>query len=156
LILEALIDLTVKRQGQLIPWPKGQVVEWSNEEGHKLLQRAEDTLRIVEAGAPDQEPQVAQRLMELVPGKVRQVEPQLHPGVKAAPKGKTSMNEQWLNGWRTLADLTSEIEQSDPRLKPLINLLEQADKAFEKGNWEEFQIAASRVKNIVNKGGLNP
>jgi len=62
------------------------------------------------------------------------------------------MKEQWLKGWRTLADLTSGIEQSDSRLKPLINVLEQADKAFESDNWEEFQIAASRVENIANKG----
>jgi hypothetical protein len=59
---------------------------------------------------------------------------------------------QWTQAWRELADLTSGIEQSDSRLKPLINVLEQADKAFESDNWEEFQIAASRVENIANKG----
>ena len=73
--------------------------------------------------------------------------------MKAVARGKqVSMKEQWLNGWRTLADLTSGIEPSDLRLKPLINVLEQADKAFESDNWEEFQIAASRVENIANKG----
>lgn len=60
MILEALEGLTVKRQGQLIPWPKGHVMQWSNEEGHKLLQRADDILRIVEAGAHGQESQVTQ------------------------------------------------------------------------------------------------
>jgi hypothetical protein len=70
-MLEALMDLTVKRQGQFIPWSKGHVMEWSDEEGHKLFQRADGTLRIVEAGAPGQESQVAQRLMELAPEKVR-------------------------------------------------------------------------------------
>jgi hypothetical protein len=63
-----------------------------------------------------------------------------------------SKKEQWIEGWRTLADLTSGIEQSDPRLNSLINLLKQADSAFERDNWEEFQIAASRVKNIAKKG----
>ena len=62
------------------------------------------------------------------------------------------MKERWIEGWRTLATMASRIEASDPRFKPLINVLEQADRAFELDNWEEFQMATSRVKNIVRKG----
>jgi hypothetical protein len=63
-----------------------------------------------------------------------------------------SKKEQWIEGWRTLADLTSGIQQSDPRLNPLINLLKQADKAFESDKWKEFEMVALRVKNMANKG----
>ena len=73
-----------------------------------------------------------------------------------AKENQASMIEQWHKGWRTLADLTSGIEQSDSRFKPLINLLEQADRAFESDKWEEFQIATSRIKNIANKGSKFP
>ena len=76
-----------------------------------------------------------------------------HPGLKVVAKGQQGMmKEKWVNGWRTLADLTSGIQQSDHRFNPLINLLEQADTAFERDNWEEFQSVASRVRNIAQKG----
>jgi len=88
----------------------------------------------------------------LVGSKQETLSPQIQEGRENNNQNQASMNEKWLNGWRTLVDLTSGIEQSDPRFKPLVNLLKQADRAFERDNWEEFQIAASRVKNIANKG----
>ena len=76
----------------------------------------------------------------------------IQEGTKNNDQKQASMKEKWLNEWRTLTDLTSGIEESDPRFNPLINLLKQADTAFERDNWQEFQIAASRAKNIANKG----
>ena len=56
---------------------------------------------------------------------------------------------QWTQSWRELADLTTGIEQSDPRFTPMINLLEQADRAFERDNWAAFQIAELRLKDML-------
>lgn len=88
----------------------------------------------------------------LVESKQETLSPQRQKDTENNERKQASKKEQWINGWRTLARLTSGIEQSDPRLKFLINVLEQADRAFELDNWKEFQIAASRVKNIANKG----
>ena len=88
----------------------------------------------------------------LVGSKHKVPSPQMQEGTETNDESHASMKEKWLNGWRTLANLTSEIEQLDPRFKPLMNFLEQADRAFERDNWEEFQKAASRVRNIANKG----
>ena len=89
----------------------------------------------------------------LRPGEPVEVSPELGRRVlrQYAPKVRLARS-QWITAWRELADLTSGIEQSEPRFKPLINVLEQADRVFERDNWEEFQKAASRVLNIANKG----
>ena len=72
--------------------------------------------------------------------------------LKQCPRNIRICRSQWTQAWQELAGLTSGIERSDPRFKPLINVLEQADRAFEGDNWAAFQIAASRVKNMAKKG----
>jgi len=74
----------------------------------------------------------------------------LEPKVlEQCPRPIPVCRSQWIQGWRELADLTSGIEQSDPRFKPLNNLLAQADTAFERDNWADFQIAELRLTDMI-------
>jgi len=89
----------------------------------------------------------------LKPGEPQAIEAGLGAKLlRQCPKNIRVSRSKWTQAWQELADLTSGIEQSDPRFNPLINLLAQADTAFERDNWAEFQIAELRIKNITNKG----
>jgi len=89
----------------------------------------------------------------LKPGEPQEIEAALGAKLlKQCPRNIRICRSQWIQGWQELADLASGIEKSDPRFTPMINVLAQADTAFERDNWAAFQIAESRIKNITNKG----
>jgi len=86
----------------------------------------------------------------LKPGEPQEIDAALGAKLlKQCPKNIRVSRLQWMTSWRELADLTTGIEQSDPRFKPLNNLLEQADRAFERDNWAAFQIAEARLKDMI-------
>jgi hypothetical protein len=191
-------------------------MEWSNEEGHKLLQRAEDTLRIVEAGAPGQESQVAQSVgpSEGCPLKVgwdvvyRGQKGRLESGiiqtVQSASRGwrlhldnghtisssvilsvgrrengtlvafwnvrthgldgtreqpcpppktthlnKMPQSSDWLTAWRELAELTSDIPETDSRFPHVMQALDSCDHAYAQGHWGAFQEAVQNVRRAL-------
>jgi len=86
----------------------------------------------------------------LRPGEPQEVDAALGAKLlKQCPKNIRVARSRWLASWQDLADLTSGIEQSDPRFKPLLKLLAQADTAFERDNWADFQIAELRLKDMI-------
>jgi len=86
----------------------------------------------------------------LKPGEPQEIEAALGAKLlKQCSKNIRVSRSRWVASWRELADLTTGIEQSDPRFKPLNNLLAQADTAFECDDWAAFQIAESRVKHML-------
>jgi len=86
----------------------------------------------------------------LKPGEPKEIEAALGAKLlKQCSKKIRVSRSKWTQGWQELADLTSGIEQSDPRFKPLNNLLEQADRAFERDHWAAFQIAESQLKDMI-------
>ncbi|UCE64228.1 MAG: hypothetical protein JSU59_03550 [Nitrospirota bacterium] len=59
LILEALVPLRVRHRGQELQWPQGHLLEWSEEEAHKLFTKVPDKVRRVDTGkknSPDPAP----------------------------------------------------------------------------------------------------
>ncbi len=59
---------------------------------------------------------------------------------------------QWLDAWEKLAALTDGIEKNDPRFKPVLDALEECDRAFEQDAWTRFREAAKEVQRLVNGG----
>ena len=59
--------------------------------------------------------------------------------------------DQWLSAWRTLADLTQGIQESDWRYLGVLDLLDGCDRAFEQGNWPSFERLARKVKGLFEK-----
>ena len=57
----------------------------------------------------------------------------------------------WVNAWRELAEMTSGIEKSDRRFKAVLDLLNLCDKAFEVGNWTDFERLAEKVRWLCEK-----
>ena len=86
----------------------------------------------------------------LKPGEPKEIEAALGAKLlKQCSKNIRVSRSRWMASWQELADLTSGIERSDPRFDPLLNLLAQADTAFERDNWAAFQIAESRLKDMI-------
>ncbi len=86
----------------------------------------------------------------LKPGEPQEIDAALGAKLlKQCSKNIRVSRSRWMASWQELADLTTGIEQSDPRFKPLINLLEEADTAFERDNWAAFQLAESRLKDMI-------
>ena len=73
----------------------------------------------------------AEKLLTRAPGKVRQIA------------------GDWLAAWHTLAQVTNNIERTDPRFMPVLDALEECDAAFEQDNWGLFREAATKVKAVV-------
>lgn len=55
----------------------------------------------------------------------------------------------WLEAWRELADITSDIGPDDARLRPVLAALERCDKLYLARKWTEFHKAAMEVRNIA-------
>jgi hypothetical protein len=78
----------------------------------------------------------AQRLLAKAHGKVRMV-PQTKPA--------------WFQAWRELADLTYGITGDDPRFPVVINILDECDNAFLRGDGFAFERAAEQVRAAVHR-----
>ncbi len=90
------------------------------------------------------------------PGKPIRVDP--NRGLKVLTRCGVKVREikpQWLDAWEELAQKTFGIEKTDPRFKPVLDALEECDRAFEKGNWVTFVEAANRVKALIKYGKTN-
>lgn len=75
----------------------------------------------------------AEKLLARASGKVRQI------------------SGDWLGAWEELAQATNNIERKDPRFRPVLNALEECDRAFEKGDWVAFKVAATQVMHHMNQ-----
>ena len=60
--------------------------------------------------------------------------------------------DQWIQAWDALAQATFGIEKNDPRFKPVLDALEECDRAFEQDAWTRFRKAAKEVQRLVNGG----
>ncbi len=60
---------------------------------------------------------------------------------------------QWITAWRELATLTEGISEHDPRVQPILRVLDACDRAFEKDNWTEFSKAYQSIKALVDTEG---
>ncbi len=76
----------------------------------------------------------AEKLLARASGKVRQIA------------------GDWLAAWHNLAQATNNIERKDPRFQPVLDTLEECDRAFEQGDWIQFRQAAAEVQRIVQEG----
>ena len=62
------------------------------------------------------------------------------------------VSPDWLAAWEKLAQVTNNIERNDPRFQPVLNALEECDRAFEQGDWIQFRQAAETVQQSVQEG----
>ena len=60
-------------------------------------------------------------------------------------------SDLWLQTWRELADMTQDIQETDWRFKAVLDLLNSCDKAFEAGNWTDFQRLAEKTNILCQK-----
>ena len=58
----------------------------------------------------------------------------------------------WETEWQALAKVTSGITHDDPRFMPVLDALEECDRAFEQGDWIQFRQAAETVQQSVQEG----
>lgn len=59
--------------------------------------------------------------------------------------------ERWTETWRDLATMTQDIQETDWRFKAVLDLLNSCDKAFEAGNWTDFQRLAEKTNILCQK-----
>ena len=64
---------------------------------------------------------------------------------------KENAPNDWLDAWRDLAKMTSGIQENDWRFKAIMDLLNLCDKAFEAGNWTDFQRLAEKANILCQK-----
>jgi hypothetical protein len=60
----------------------------------------------------------------------------------------------WLAAWRELAAITSGLTVDDPRLRVVIDALNECDNGYLSGNWAAFREAAARVRSAVEGRNL--
>jgi len=88
--------------------------------------------------------------IDLIPG--QPVDVSVERGAKILKKcgGKVrTVQPDWSEVWRNLAQLTDEITKNDPRFHPVCAALEDCDRAFEQDNWAVFQQNAESVKRLA-------
>ena len=68
---------------------------------------------------------------------------------QGAPSAHHATSTQWLEAWRELANITDDIEKSDRRHMPILDLLRQCDWHFDQGDWLSFKRAAGKIKRIM-------
>ena len=76
----------------------------------------------------------AEKLLTRAPGKVRLIA------------------GDWEAAWDELAQATNGIEKTDPRFMPVMAVLDQCDRAFEKDDWGQFRQVAKEVQRLLNGG----
>ena len=59
------------------------------------------------------------------------------------------VSPDWLAAWEELAQVTNNIEITDPRFKPVMGALASCDRTFEQGDWLAFKLAAAQVRAAV-------
>ncbi|NKB80738.1 MAG: hypothetical protein GKS05_02345 [Nitrospirales bacterium] len=61
--------------------------------------------------------------------------------------------EQWVTSWRELAHLTNGIEKTEQQFHPVLQALDECDRAFLPNDWPRFQAAVEKVRRVVSERG---
>lgn len=71
-------------------------------------------------------------------------------------QGKVQEAERdWSPTWRELATLSSGLTADDPRLRVVMDALNECENGYLDGNWEAFRLAAEGLRRAVAEGGQN-
>ncbi|MGE3902347.1 MAG: hypothetical protein AB7G48_11060 [Nitrospiraceae bacterium] len=78
------------------------------------------------------------------------VNPHGYDGTRSATVPVLTGPDRWLKRFRRLAELTAGITSNDPRFPSIMQLLNQCDKAYVRGQDESFIQCARQVVALVN------
>ncbi len=59
----------------------------------------------------------------------------------------------WQEFYQEIAAMTNGIQESDPRFKPIMDILDQCDRCFENGDWQTFQTHLPKLKKLCGEKG---
>jgi len=90
--------------------------------------------------------------IDLIPG--QPVDVSVERGTKILKKCGAkvrTVQPDWSEVWRNLAQLTNGITKDDPRFLSVCVALEDCDRAWEQDDWPTFQQSVDRIKAIVSR-----
>lgn len=61
-----------------------------------------------------------------------------------------TVQPNWLEAWRDLAELTESITKNDSRFHPICDVLNECDFSFQLDDWLAFHEATKRIHTIIN------
>jgi hypothetical protein len=81
------------------------------------------------------------------------VNPHGYDGTRSATPPVLTGPDRWLKRFRRLAELTAGITSDDPRFPSIMQLLNQCDEAYVRGQDESFIQCARHIAALVNAPG---
>ncbi len=101
-----------------------------------LTVRLPEGVRRLEPCKPtDLSKDLAKKLFEKAPGKVKAVRP------------------DWLTGWQHVADLVYGVTVDDPRMLGILAAIQVCDRAYEHDDWAAFQKGVAIVQQLLISEG---